>query len=408
MQRFSTEPAPSSLVNSSMAMVPALCGLVTYDTLVSGRLSFTTIVALAFFIQTICLCFFWQRFHSRSKKNVALITSVPLHWGYIAAVTATFFGNVMVSNPFVILPFIGFGVAAIVFMAISSKSKRDFSANILSVFGVIVASTAGWSAFNISEATPRLTKPFNVHQGASDADRFTLNNKTTPDGETWNYAGANGPENWHKVNDAYSQCATGNKQSPIDISAKTPMQSFGLNLLYGVSSGLMTDLNLSAHFNIEGDHTMVLESSKFRLKEIHFHSPSEHTINGLKYPLEFQFTHSDANGKTSILTTFVEKGKNNVEYDKLISSLSKQNAQRDFSELKLKNLLPNEQKYWRYSGSMTTPPCSEGIDWVVLAKPMELSESQIESFRSVHTNNARPIQPANNRLQNTDTMAIAH
>jgi carbonic anhydrase len=150
------------------------------------------------------------------------------------------------------------------------------------------------------------------------------------------------------------------------------------------------------------DDYIVLDQNKFILKQFHFHTPSENQINGITYPMEIHFVHADEQGDLAVLAVMFELGQSNNEITKLWKSISKK--ENDVKEIKrivnLEKLLPEVREYYRFTGSLTTPPCDEGVNWIVLKKPLQISQEQIDTFKNIlkQPSNNRPIQQTNGRI----------
>ncbi|WP_297453004.1 carbonic anhydrase [Persephonella sp.] len=216
----------------------------------------------------------------------------------------------------------------------------------------------------------------------------------------WGYTGKYGPEHWGSMSTRYIMCKIGKNQSPIDI--KDPIRASLKDVKINYSSGSKTILN-NGH-TIEVTYTsggyMTIDSKKFHLKQFHFHSPSEHTLRGKHFPMEIHFVHKDRQGNLAVIGVFVKEGRENPTIKKLWQKMpTKPGMENRIVNINPSTLLPQHRSYFRYSGSLTTPPCSEGVRWIVMETPIEMSKSQIEKFQKVMgVNNNRPVQPINARL----------
>jgi carbonic anhydrase len=153
--------------------------------------------------------------------------------------------------------------------------------------------------------------------------------------------------------------------------------------------------------NFKEGNMLVLDSGAYQMKQVHFHSPSENTIHGKIFPLEAHFVHADSKGNLTVLAVMYTEGKANLGLAKLWGQMSKEVSE----PVALKNrvtaseLIPENRSYYRYSGSLTTPPCTEGVRWLVMKNPMTASKEQIKALNDViqHDNN-RPLQALNGRI----------
>jgi carbonic anhydrase len=151
--------------------------------------------------------------------------------------------------------------------------------------------------------------------------------------------------------------------------------------------------------NIKEDNTLNYNGEKYQLKQFHFHTPSEHTIEKKSYPLEIHFVYKTENGKILVVGVMAKLGKANKELDKILNVAPAEEGEKILDKnLNLNNLIPKDKRYITYSGSLTTPPCTEGVRWIVLKKPISISKQQLEKLKSVMANpNNRPVQEINSR-----------
>lgn len=220
---------------------------------------------------------------------------------------------------------------------------------------------------------------------------------------SWAYEGATGPQNWGELSADFNLCRQGRNQSPINIQntidAELP------ELVFNYDSSPLREIN-NGHTiqqNVEPGSTLKIPAheSSYELKQFHFHSPSEHTINGQSYPMEVHFVHANADGALAVVGVLFEEGDENSELSKLWSYMPKNAGDTSEQSIGIEetNLLPSTREYYYYSGSLTTPPCSEGVSWVVLKKPVQVSSAQIRQFKErMGQATNRPVQPHNARI----------
>jgi len=217
----------------------------------------------------------------------------------------------------------------------------------------------------------------------------------------WTYEGKAGPDNWGKLSPEFSTCGIGRNQSPINI--ENTMHA-SLKPLRGIQKFPAKDIFNNGHtvqVNFKEGNMLVLDSAAYQMKQVHFHAPSENTINGKSYPLEAHFVHADSKGNLTVIGVMFKEGKANLGLGKLWSQL----PDKEGEPVMVKNrvtpseLIPENRSYYRFSGSLTTPPCSEGVRWILMKTPMTASKEQIEAFEHVmkHHNN-RPTQALNGRV----------
>lgn len=212
----------------------------------------------------------------------------------------------------------------------------------------------------------------------------------------WSYDGETGPLYWGKLDPSFASCEKGVEQSPVSIESShlESDKKKKINVRYQpaavtlMKNGHAVQAELSALNN-----QLTLDGKKYKLLQFHFHHPSEHTIKGKRYPMEIHFVHQDSEKRLAVLGVMVKEGRENEEISSLLKSLEHNGE----IMIDLKNLVPNQSKAFQYKGSLTTPPCTEGVRWAVLETPLELSREQIAIFRNIYQNNSRPLQPLHER-----------
>ncbi len=219
----------------------------------------------------------------------------------------------------------------------------------------------------------------------------------------WSYEGEEGPEHWGEITDLYRMCSEGKNQSPIDLTVDVHA---GLpELVFDYHSSDIREINTghSIQQNVQPGSYLTITSRdvRYQLKQFHFHSPSEHKINGRSYAMELHFVHVSDTGALAVVGVMIDEGDEHPVLNQLWSWMP-ENA-GDTSEqpigIEETNLLPPTREYFAYSGSLTTPPCSEGVAWIVLKTPIEASAEQIARFKErVGPATNRPVQPHNARL----------
>lgn len=217
----------------------------------------------------------------------------------------------------------------------------------------------------------------------------------------WGYEGHEGPEHWSELDPQFSLCASGKTQSPIDIRSAVAAELKPIEVNYASAGRDIVNNGHTVQVNFAVGSTINLDGHEFALKQVHFHAPSENLIDGKSFPLEAHLVHADANGNLAVIGVMYEEGSANAELDKAWRQMPAHADEK--SELQAivspDALLPTDRRYYRFSGSLTTPPCSEGVAWIVMKRPLAASRQQIEQFaHTMHHPNNRPVQPINARL----------
>ncbi len=217
----------------------------------------------------------------------------------------------------------------------------------------------------------------------------------------WEYSGKHGAAHWGELSKKFSTCSSGVNQSPINITSTIESDLPALTINYQKSKVELVNNGHTIQANIKGDNTFTNDDGIFDLLQFHFHAPSENTINGKSFPLETHFVHADKDGRLAVIGVMFEEGKENKPLAKLWKKMPEQ-AKGKYAladMLQSLSLMPSSKDYYRFNGSLTTPPCSEGVRWFVLKQPIEASKAQISQFRKVMGGDTnRPVQPVNARV----------
>ena len=218
-------------------------------------------------------------------------------------------------------------------------------------------------------------------------------------GHEWGYEGSAGPEHWGELSEDFKACSAGNKQSPIDIAAPTPKTKLlPIKFVYKTSEVKLKNNGHSIQGDYEPGSYVEVDGEPYRLLQFHFHTPSEHKVNGLPYEMEIHLVHKNAKGALVVIGVLIESGDENKTLAALVAQLPRAtDSESEGITFNIKALLPSKRSYYAYSGSLTTPPCSESVSWYVLTRPNEASDNQIESFASIMHHNARPVQTLHGR-----------
>lgn len=212
------------------------------------------------------------------------------------------------------------------------------------------------------------------------------------------YAGADGPEEWGDLDSDWKACKKGKEQSPIDIAPKASAAS-PITFRYKPTTGSVVDNGHTLQVNLSEGSSIVIDDHAYELVQFHVHTPSEHTIAGEKYPLEVHLVHKDKDGKLAVVGVLYDTGADS----KALASVWKKWPAKQNAEKKLDKafdptaLLPESRNVYRYEGSLTTPPCSEGVVWNVMRRTMTDSKADLTLVGLHMTPNARPVQPLGER-----------
>jgi carbonic anhydrase len=216
----------------------------------------------------------------------------------------------------------------------------------------------------------------------------------------WGYTGKSAAPHWGDLQSDFAACKLGREQSPIDIRKTAKASAFvPLEFSYTPSAAEVVNNGHTIQVNLASGGSVKLASGSAELLQFHFHAPSEEKINGKAYPLVAHLVHKDAQGKLAVVGVLFKVGKTNPMLAKVFAAMpANAGGKAPLAEpFDAAALLPADRSYWAFMGSLTTPPCSEGVRWQVLRTPVELSRAQLAAFRKLYPMNARPVQPLNGR-----------
>ena len=218
----------------------------------------------------------------------------------------------------------------------------------------------------------------------------------------WSYQGATGADFWADLDPEFEACSLGRSQSPINIEASAKSNLGSLELNYQDTPLKIVNNNHTIRVDYQPGSNLILDDRQYELLQFHFHQPSEHLIAGKAADMEAHFVHQDrATGDFVVLAVLMFEGKLNRALNRVWNQIPDSDRPKEVSDfiINASNLLPeNVDRYYRYQGSLTTPPCSEIVTWLILKQPVEISKLQIDRFLEIIGNNARPVQPLNDRI----------
>ena len=216
----------------------------------------------------------------------------------------------------------------------------------------------------------------------------------------WSYTGEGAPDRWGQLQPEFRQCAIGTRQSPIDLRDTIKVDQEKIQFDYKPSSFSVVDNGHTIQVNVAPGSSIQIMGRRYELVQFHFHRPSEERINGRQYDMSVHLVHQDAEGRLATIAVLLERGQDQPLVQTVWNylPLERGDAYEAPVPIDLNNLLPKERGYFSYMGSMTTPPCSEGVLWLVLRQPVPVSSQQISVFSRLYPMNARPLQAQTGRL----------
>ena len=218
----------------------------------------------------------------------------------------------------------------------------------------------------------------------------------------WAYEGENGPQAWGKLKPEFNTCALGKRQSPINIEESSTLQGPAepLQFNYQPSSGTVVNNGHTIQVDLYGDNTLTVRGSTYKLIQFHFHTPSEERVNYRGFAMVAHLVHKNNEGQLAVVAVLLDPGVANALVNKVWTYMPLDTGDRvrmPQGLIDMNELLPKDQRYYQFMGSLTTPPCTEGVLWMVLKQPAGVSREQIKLFTQLFPNNARPVQAVNGR-----------
>lgn len=220
------------------------------------------------------------------------------------------------------------------------------------------------------------------------------------EGAHWSYEGATGPDHWSQMNAASKVCGAGSQQSPVDIKNGIKAQLPALNISWHNRVDTMVNNGHTIQLNVVPGSTLEVGGQSYGLLQFHFHHPSEHLIGGKSFPMEVHFVHGNPAGELAVLGVMMMPGSANATFSKIAATMPAHAGKLVKADATIDphTLLPAQHSYYRYEGSLTTPPCSEVVNWLLLREPVEVAKADIDAFAKLYPMNARPIQKMDRRF----------
>jgi carbonic anhydrase len=275
-----------------------------------------------------------------------------------------------------------------------THSRRKFVAGMTAfAAGALLAACGDPTATSLPNPAPTTAKPAATTASAAT----TTTEKKAPH---WTYEGAEGPEEWGKLDPAFTVCSTGKTQSPIDLPASTttsPLKKLERN--YSTSNVNILNNGHTVQVNYDKGSTLTIDGKQYSLAQFHFHTPSEHKFAGQSFPLEVHFVHQADDKSLAVIGIMLAEGAENPFLAKFWDKMPTTEDKQTYNiSINANDTFPSDKGYYTYTGSLTTPDCAENVRWIVMKKPVTVSKAQIDKFAAiVHGNNARPVQPLNGR-----------
>lgn len=226
--------------------------------------------------------------------------------------------------------------------------------------------------------------------------------ETKKQNAAWGYEGDLAPQNWASLDKEYKMCESGKHQSPLDI--RGDILKAQLDEITFYDDARATTFSNNGHslkVNFARGNLIDFQSKDYSLLQMHFHTPSENRIDGVSYPMEVHLVHQDKNKNLAVIAVMFEEAEDtNIVLNKLLRNVPEQKNQSNSIKADVYgyDILPENKEYYTFDGSLTTPPCTEGVKWIVLKTPVQASKNQLEDFKAIMGKNNRPLQNRNTRF----------
>jgi len=219
------------------------------------------------------------------------------------------------------------------------------------------------------------------------------------EGAHWSYDGAAGPDHWGDLDAASKVCSAGSQQSPVDVRGSVKADLPKLNIAWRKGADTIVNNGHTVQINVADGSALTVGSDKYVLLQYHFHRPSEHLIGGKNFPMEAHFVHRSAAGGLGVIGVLMAAGRSNAAFAKIAAAMPKTaEATAKLDGVDPNGFLPAKRAYYSYAGSLTTPPCSETVAWMLLTDPIQVAQADVDAFGKLYAMNARPAQKDNRRF----------
>jgi len=260
------------------------------------------------------------------------------------------------------------------------------------------------AALGAFAATPQAAAAVGIRPTSRSATAGTGGGKPMPSTtQPWSYEGVAGPLSWGQLKPEFASCANGRRQSPIAIDDDTALQGPAepLTIDYKPGTGVVVHTGRTLRVDVSDGNTLTVRGTRYRLERVEFHHPAEERINGKGFAMSVHLLHRSANGELATVAVLLEPGAASAPIDQILTYLPldvDDSVGLPPAGLDLGGLLPKDPRYYQFFGSLTTPPCTEDVLWIIFKQPMTLSAGQLKLFGQLFPNNARPLQPVNDRV----------
>lgn len=247
----------------------------------------------------------------------------------------------------------------------------------------------------------RFGEPRGLHRGCCGGDDLSGGGGETPRPlPRWSYSGPTGPDHWGDLDSRFAAAKTGRQQSPIDLTGSYESGGETVFYTYQASPLSVTNNGHSIQVDCPPGSSISVGGRRYELLQYHFHTPSEHTVDGGFYEMEMHLVHQSDGGQLMVVGVFLTTGNTHLTLQEIWQQMPEQagcSVEND-QMIDPSDFLPTDRRCVQYDGSLTTPPCTEGVGWIMMLTPIQVSPEQIEQFERVIGPSNRPVQPLNDRV----------
>lgn len=220
------------------------------------------------------------------------------------------------------------------------------------------------------------------------------------EGPHWTFEeGPDGPAHWGSLDPSFKACGIGTEQSPIDLKGAIRARIAPVRFDWKPQAYVIVNNSHTIQANAKPGSVVQIGRETYELVQFHFHTPSEHAVDGKRTAIEAHFVHAGPGGRYAVIGVFMKPGAANLAFHTVIAAAPRQVGERPLARpIDPRRFLPPHGPLYRYEGSLTTPPCAEVVSWNIYARPLEVAARDIEAFRAIFPMNARPLQPRNRRF----------
>ncbi len=246
----------------------------------------------------------------------------------------------------------------------------------------------------VAAASPAAQKPALRAAAATPHAAAPARRQVTVDAPHWGYEGASGPDHWAELRPEFATCARVGRQSPIDIRDGIKVDLEPITFDSRPSGFRVIDNGHTVQVDVDPGNSIEVLGRRYELLQFHFHNPSEERIDGRQFAMVVHLVYKSADGQLAVVAVLLEPGSANAIVQSVWNNLPLEKGEPVVARksLDLAALLPEDRGYYTYMGSLTTPPCSEGVLWMVMRQPVTVSADQIAIFARIYPMNARPVQ----------------